>query len=62
MVLKLIVAGMAASIEDDKDRMRYSVSYKLVRSDGLGTWKEALEEMLLLFQVCFRQEQPLKLD
>ena len=41
---KTIVAGIIASIADDKERNRYRLEHALVRADGLGVWGQALED------------------
>lgn len=43
---KTIVLGLIASIADDKERNRYRLEYRLVRSDGLGDWGRVLEDAL----------------
>ena len=35
-VLKFIVAGVVASIPDDKSRLKYRHEHSLVRADGIG--------------------------
>ena len=44
---KIVVSGMIACVRDDVDRRRYSLEYKLVRADSLGTWVETLNEVLV---------------
>jgi hypothetical protein len=46
MILKLLVAGLTAAINNDRERSRYGVIYKLVRADGLGDWAAALDDIL----------------
>lgn len=46
MVVKLVTAGMVVAISDDA-RARYRQEHKLVRADGVGTWKEVLDEVLV---------------
>lgn len=46
VVTKAVVLGTAAGIEDDRDRRRYAIHHRLVRSDGLGDWCSALDEIL----------------
>lgn len=45
-IVKTIVLGMVASISDDKDRNRYRLEHLLVRSDGLGDWGRAIEDIV----------------
>src|SRR4051812_18408236 len=45
-IAKLVVLGIVAAIGDDKDRNRYRLEHRLVRSDGLGDWSVALEDAL----------------
>jgi hypothetical protein len=37
---------MTAAISEDKDRNRYRLEHSLVRSDGLGDWGRAIEDLL----------------
>ena len=46
MVLKLVVAGMVASIGDDAERNRDRLVRRLLRADGLGDWAAVLDEVL----------------
>lgn len=46
LTLKVIVAGMLAATEDDRDRHRYRLEYGLVRASGLGEWCDALDDLL----------------
>lgn len=46
MLTKIIVAGMISAIDDDKQRNRYTLIYRLVRADGLGEWSTILDEIL----------------
>ena len=43
---KVLVAGVVAVVGDDVDRHRYSLEYRLVRADSLGTWTEVLDQAL----------------
>ncbi|MHC4167046.1 MAG: hypothetical protein ACYSWQ_08815 [Planctomycetota bacterium] len=45
-LVKTIVAGLVAAIEDDKERHRYRLVHKLVRANSLGEWSHALNEVL----------------
>jgi NB-ARC domain len=47
MVVKLVVSGTVAGIEDDADRSRYTQTHKLVRASGIGDWAASLDEMLV---------------
>ena len=47
MITKLVVAGMAAGIEDDKDRLRYRELHALVRANGIGEWASQLDSILV---------------
>lgn len=44
---KTMVLGMVASIADDKERNRYRLEHRLVRSDGLGDWGKVIEDALI---------------
>ena len=46
MLTKCVVAGLVASIVDNRQRARYGVAYSLVRADSLGEWTAALDEIL----------------
>ena len=45
-ITKLTVAAFVAAIEDDRENHRYRVLHALVRSDGIGDWSRALDELL----------------
>jgi tetratricopeptide (TPR) repeat protein len=45
-VLKVAVAGVVASLSDDKDRHRYRLEHLLLRADGIGDWSQALNDAL----------------
>ena len=47
MVTKLVVAGMAAGIKDDNDRLRYRELHALIRADGIGDWARQLDNILV---------------
>jgi len=44
--LKATVLGMTAAIQEDRDRNRYRLLHGVVRSDGLGAWTDALDDIL----------------
>ena len=46
IVAKLVVAGMVAAIQDDKDRLRYRQVHALIRADGIGKWAMVLDQIL----------------
>jgi hypothetical protein len=46
LVVKLVCAGMVASVSDDTDRHRYRLVHRLVRADGIGDWAATLDELL----------------
>ena len=43
---KIVTAEIVACVGDDVDRQRYSLEYRLVRADSLGTWIETLHSAL----------------
>lgn len=43
---KTVILGMASAIEEDKDRNRYRLEHSLVKSDGLGDWSRAIDDLL----------------
>jgi tetratricopeptide (TPR) repeat protein len=45
-VLKLLAAGLIAGVEDDRDSHRYRLMHRLIRSDGIGDWTQALDDVL----------------
>ena len=46
LVAKLLIAGLLAGLEDDRDRHRYSQANALVRAGGIGDWATALDAIL----------------
>ena len=46
LTLKLTTVGLLAAIPDDRERHRYRLAFKLVRSDGLGDWASSLDDIL----------------
>ncbi len=46
LTLKLLVAGMVAAVNDDRDRHRYRLEHGLVRASGVGDWAGALDDLL----------------
>lgn len=46
MLTKCITAGMVAGIVENPQRSRYGIIYRLVRTDGLGDWARALDEVV----------------
>ena len=47
MVVKITGAGLVAAIEDDRERHRYRQAHRLVRSDGVGEWASAVDDILI---------------
>lgn len=47
MTLKLTTASMVSAVEDDRERHRYRLTHRLIRSDGLGDWAQTLDEILI---------------
>ena len=45
MLLKLITCGLLALCEEDPARQRYRIEHRLVRTNGLGDWSDAIEEL-----------------
>ena len=45
-LVKMIVAGMLASVGDDPDAQRYRVAHRLVRANGIGEWAHVLDEIV----------------
>jgi len=46
MLTKLVAAALVAAVADDRDRHRYRQIHRLVRADGLGDWREVIDEVL----------------
>lgn len=46
LALKVMVLGMVAAVDDDRDRHRYRLEYELVRASGVGDWSAALDDLL----------------
>ena len=46
-VMKFAIAGLVAAVQDDRDRNRYRLEYRLVRADGLGVWDQVLDDLLV---------------
>ena len=47
MISKLVTAGMLAAVGEDRERNRYRLVHRVLRSDGLGDWVQALDEALV---------------
>jgi hypothetical protein len=47
MLTKTVVAGLASSLLDDRERHRYRQLHRLVRVDSLGEWTQVMDEILL---------------
>ena len=45
-MVKTIVLGLLAAVEDDTQRNRYRLIYHLVRANGVGDWSRTLEDAL----------------
>lgn len=45
MVVKTVVAGMVAAV-DDRNRDQYRQIYRLVRANGIGDWYQSLDDIL----------------
>ena len=43
---KLLVLELLACIRDDRERLGYSLEYKLVRADGIGEWADVFDSLL----------------
>ena len=43
---KIIVLGMLAAVEDDTEANHYRLTHKLVRTNGLGDWSDAMQDIL----------------
>lgn len=45
MVTKLIVVGLIAGANENRERQRYALEHTLVRADGIGEWVKALDQL-----------------
>lgn len=43
---KFLVLELLACLRDDRERLGYSLHYKLVRADGIGEWTDAFDSLL----------------
>ena len=46
LAVKLMAVEILAGLDDDRERKRYALEYRIVRADGIGTWAEVLDEAL----------------
>ena len=46
LVMKLAIAGLVAAVQDDRERHRYRLEYRLVRANSLGDWDQVLDDIL----------------
>lgn len=46
LALKTLVLELLSGLDDDRERNRYSLEYRLVRADSLGEWAEVLDDAL----------------
>jgi NB-ARC domain len=44
-IFKTYVVGIVAAVDDDPDRLRYKLAYRLVRGNSLGDWDDVLSEL-----------------
>ena len=47
MMSKMVLAGLVAAIQDDRDRSRYGHVHRLVRASGAGDWASVADEVLV---------------
>ena len=47
MLTKTVVLGMIASLVDERERTKYRLLYRIVRSDGIGEWATVLNDLLV---------------
>ena len=45
-IAKTIILGMLAAVEDDTEANRYRLTHTLVRTNGLGDWSDAIQDIL----------------
>ncbi len=46
MLTKTVAAGLVAAMGEDQERHKYLQVYNLVRAGGVGTWSDAIDEIL----------------
>src|SRR5438128_798878 len=44
-IFKTYVVAMVAAVDDDPERQRYTLAYKVVRGNSLGDWDNVLAEL-----------------
>ena len=44
---KIVTAGVLACVGDDANRHRYSIEHRLIRTDSIGEWVQALNDVLV---------------
>ncbi|WP_433793073.1 NB-ARC domain-containing protein [Actinoplanes sp. CA-252034] len=44
MLVKILVVELLAGMNDDRERHRYALEYRLLRADGIGEWASILDE------------------
>ena len=47
MLTKTVVLGMIASLVEERERTKYRLLYRIVRSDGIGDWATVLNDVLI---------------
>ena len=66
LLLKCVTLCLLAGLDEDRERHAYSLYHRLVRADGLGTWRDVLHECLegpaaeVLSPALHRQVQELR--
>jgi hypothetical protein len=46
MLTKIVAAGLVAAVTEGVDRNRYRQIHRLVRADGIGEWRQGIDEIL----------------
>jgi hypothetical protein len=46
LTIKSTVLGLAAALQNDRDRHQYRLLHRLVRADSIGEWDQVLQELL----------------
>lgn len=46
MIIKIVAAELIASMNDDRDKLRFRIQQKLIKADGIGDWVSEIEQVI----------------